>query len=630
MRGIAVGDRPGRKVLSVAAVAVLLAGLMLTAGAPEADAKKKGPNVAYWLTVLHNNDGESQLINAGEGLEDFGGIARFATKVDQLRKQGTGVTKGNVKKGAVVLSSGDNFLAGPELNASFEENAENGDPFYDSIGLSLIDYDALAIGNHEFDFGPDVLAEFIEGFGKVGGADSGIPPFLSANLNLDGEPRLKALEDAGIISGSTTVTKRGQKIGIVGATTPLLRSISSPRNVVVDEDVAARVQEEVDSLRSQNVNKIILISHLQNVDEDRALAGLLSGVDIMIAGGGDEFLANEGDVLVPGDEGEDADGDGVGDNIAGPYPLIEEDLNGRDVPIVTTPGNYKYVGKLRVGFNKNGRVVAIKKSSGLQRVAGGAQPDAVEPNGRIQRWVVDPVERALELLAETIVATTEVGLNGVRTDVRTKETNLGNLIADGFVTQADKLNEAFGAPQPDVGLQNGGGIRNDSIIGPGDITELDTFDIVPFGNFLAISEQVTPDKFLELLEQCVSGIPAAEGRFCQISGFEFTYDPTATARETDVDGNQTVAGERVQDVTLDDGTIMVVDGVIAPTAKNLNIATSAFSAGGGDNYPLDTFEFTTLGQTDQQTLKNYLIDDLGGVVTAAQYPEAGEGRITAE
>ncbi len=94
--------------------------------------------------------------------------------------------------------------------------------------------------------------------------------------------------------------------------------------MVVDEDVAARVQKEVDSLRSQSVNKIILISHLQNVDEDRALAGMLSGVDIMIAGGGDELLANEGDLLVPGDEGHDADGD--------TYPLIEEDLNGRECP----------------------------------------------------------------------------------------------------------------------------------------------------------------------------------------------------------------------------------------------------------------------------------------------------------
>ncbi|MGH2736290.1 MAG: bifunctional metallophosphatase/5'-nucleotidase, partial [Actinomycetota bacterium] len=425
------------------------------------------------------------------------------------------------------------------------------------------------------------------------------------------------LEEAGVISGSTVVRKRGERIGVVGATTPALPTISSPRNVVVDEDVAGNIQEEVDALSDRGIDKVILISHLQSVEEDRALAGMLRNVDIMIAGGGDELLANEGDVLVPGDEGEDEDGDGVPDNIFGPYPLIEEDANGREVPIVTTPGNYKYVGALKVGFNRRGRVIRIQKSSGLQRVAGGDQPDAVDPNGRIQRWVVEPVTEALAQLAATVVATTEVPLNGVRLNVRTEETNLGNLIADAFLTQADKLNESFGAPQPDIAIQNGGGIRNDSVIPAGDLTELDTFDMLPFGNFLAISEDVDPALFLAQLEQCVSNIEAVDGRFCQVSGFSFTYDLQAPA------------GQRVISAELDDGTVMVAGGEVAPTAEPLlNIAMSAFSANGGDGYPVGSQPFTTLGQTDQQTLRDFLVDDLGGVVTAADYPAAGEGRIT--
>jgi 5'-nucleotidase len=596
-------------------VAGLLAAGALTIGTADlADAKRKRPKVKYWLTVLHNNDGESQLINAGEGLEDFGGVARFATLVNNLRAQNT--RSHGVRRAAIMLSSGDNFLAGPEFNASLEENAENGDPFYDSVALSLVGYDAMAIGNHEFDFGPDVLAEFIEGFGTVGVPNSGIPPFLSSNLNVDAEPRLDALEEAGIISGSTVVTKQGQRIGVVGATTPALPTISSPRNVVVDEDVAGAVQAEVDALTAEGVNKVILISHLQSVEQDRELAGMLSKVDVMIAGGGDELLANRGDVLVPGDEGDDEDGDGVGDNIFGPYPLIEEDADGREVPIVTTPGNYKYVGALKVGFSQRGEVVRIRDASGLQRVAGGDQPDAVEPDGRIQRWVVEPVTEALAQLAETVVAETEVALDGRRSQVRTVETNLGNLIADGFLVQADKLNESFGAPQPDVAIQNGGGIRNDSIIPAGELTELDTFDILPFGNFLAISEGVDPGLFLAQLEQCVSNVEAVDGRFCQVSGFEFTYD------------KDVAAGERVISATLDDGTVMVSGGEVAPTAVTVDIAMSAFSANGGDGYPVGARPFTTLGQTDQQTLRNFLVDDLGGVVPAADYPEGGEGRIT--
>lgn len=606
--------RPFRSRVAAVALTGLLAAGAAVGGAPERAEAQRRPKVVYWLTILHNNDGESQLIDAGTGLEDFGGVARFATKVERIRQRATGRTRRGVKKAALLVSSGDNFLAGPEFNASLERNERTGDPYYDSIALSLIGYDAMAIGNHEFDFGPDVLTEFIEGFGTE------VPRFLSANLNFDGEPSLKALEDEGIITGSTVVVKRRERIGIIGATTPRLPSISSPRNVTVDEDVAGLVQSEVRSLRNRGVNKIVLISHLQNIEEDRALAGMLRGVDVMIAGGGDELLANEGDVLVPGDEGDDEDGDGVGDNIFGPYPLIERDAAGRDVPIVTTPGNYKYVGRLMVGFNRRGRVIAIRqRPSGLKRVAGGDQPDAVEPNRRIQRWVVDPVSAAIAELAENIIATTEVGLDGRRSEVRTTETNLGNLIADGLLWQAGELNDQFGAPEPDVSLANGGGIRNDAILGPGDISELDTFDISPFGNFTSIVPDVSRDTFKAILENAVSGVPAAEGRFAQVGGFSFTYDADAPV------------GERVLEATLDDGTPIVTGGAVVP-GNALHVATLDFLAQGGDDYPFGDVPFTRLGVTDQQTLANYLTspDGLNGVVTAADYPEGGEGRITAQ
>ncbi|MDX1520144.1 MAG: bifunctional metallophosphatase/5'-nucleotidase, partial [Anaerolineae bacterium] len=87
----------------------------------------------FTLTILHNNDGESQLINAGGDNVDFGGVARFATLVDQLRAEGTGDNSA-----AVLLSSGDNFLAGPEFNASLEKGA----PYYDTTAIGLIGYDA--------------------------------------------------------------------------------------------------------------------------------------------------------------------------------------------------------------------------------------------------------------------------------------------------------------------------------------------------------------------------------------------------------------------------------------------------------------------------------------------------------
>jgi 2',3'-cyclic-nucleotide 2'-phosphodiesterase (5'-nucleotidase family) len=171
----------------------------------------------------------------------------------------------------VTVSSGDNFLAGPQFQASLDK----GVPFYDSIAANRAGYDALAIGNHEFDFGPNVLADYIRG---VRGA-----PFLSANLDVSAEPRLATLERRGRIAPSTVVGRGSGRVGIIGATTPLLASISSPRDVVVDPAVAAAIQAQVDRLEGRGVDKIVLISHLQSLQEDLALVPQLDGVDIVVA-----------------------------------------------------------------------------------------------------------------------------------------------------------------------------------------------------------------------------------------------------------------------------------------------------------------------------------------------------------
>lgn len=561
--------------------------------------------VAVWLTLLHNNDGESQLIDAGQGREDFGGLARFATLVDQLRELGEEFVPATLTPlagsqddaigVAILVSSGDNFLAGPEFNLSLQM----GIPFFDAVGLDLIGYDALAIGNHEFDFGPDVLADFIESFSFTS------PPFLSSNLDFSQEARLQGLVGAGRIAESIVIVKEGESFGIIGATTPDLPFISSPRDVIVQSAVAAEIQTEVMRLEAMGVDKIILISHLQSLDEDLALVPQLDGVDIVVAGGGDELLANADDTLIPGDMPSD---------LFPGYPIMATDVDGTAVPVVTTSGSYQYVGRLVAGFNALGEVIQIHDTSGPVRVAGGANPDAVDPDPAVQSQVVDPVEDGLAELAANVIAVSEVALDGRRTEVRSRETNQGNLIADALRWQAEQLADAFGVAQPDVALQNGGGIRNDVLVPAGNITELETFNMVPFANFVTVVEGVSRDQFKELLENAVSDLPAG-GRFAQVSGFSFSYDP---------DGGD---GARVVDVMLDDGTMIVVGGVVEAGA-DLAVATIDFLARGGDEYPFGDAPFTTLGVTYQQALFNYIVDELGGVISAADYPEGGEGRIT--
>ncbi len=568
----------------------------------------------FTLTVLHNNDGESRLINAGSGvLADFGGVARFATVVDDLRAE---ALQGGPKRGVILLSSGDNFLAGPQFSASLE----NGVPFYDTVAMDKIGYDAVAIGNHEFDFGPDVLADFITGF-------DGRLPFVSANLDVSNEPNLQYLADQNIIVKSQIVTERRVRIGIVGATTPLLPAISSPRNVVVDPDVAGAIQAEIDRLTNSKVSIIIVISHLQSVQQDLALAPLLRGVDIMIAGGGDEVLANPGDLLVPGD------------SISLPYPVMVTGGDGAQIPVVTTAGDYKYVGRLVVEFDIRGRVVGVNPISGPVRVAGGAYPDAVEPDPEIQALVVEPVQTYVADLAANILASSEVALEGRQgtnpappgtptPGIRRTETNLGNLMADSMFWQASQLAASFGVNPPDVALQNGGGIRNNSLIPAGPISELNTFEIAAFANFVSIVEDVPPAQFKELLENAASFYPNPNGRFAQISGFSYVIDPAGTAQVVDNNGNVLTPGSRVWEVRLDNGTYIVQNGTVVPGAPAINVATIDFLARGGDQYPYRGAPFTTLGVTYQQALRNYIETGLGGLITAVDYPEGGEGRIT--
>jgi 5'-nucleotidase/UDP-sugar diphosphatase len=551
--------RRGGTALSAALLALLMVvGLVVPAAAAPPD---KAEKVDFTLTVLHNNDGESDLLPDEDGA---GSISRFGWLLQDLRTDALrGPTKARGKTGVVAITSGDNFLVGPELQASLDK----GVPWYDSIALDHIGYDGFTIGNHEFDLGPAGLADFIAGF--KGGDDV----FLTANLDFANVPELQALVDAGLIRPSTVVKERGELIGIIGLTTPELQEVTSPGATIINDDLAGVVQEEVEALTAQGVDKILLSSHLQDIDEELDLVTQLSGVDAVIGGGGGETID---------------------------YPLSAVDTDGDVVPVVTVPGDYFDVGRLVLEFDKAGEVIGF--GGALEPVTGDLPQD---------QFLVDnveaPINSYLETLAQTVIATSEVGLNGVRAEVRTRETNVGNLMADAHLAAATARAAEFGVNEPDVALQNGGGIRNDSIIGPGEITLLDTFDIAPFPNFVSVLEDIAVTDFVAAVEHGLSAVPDAEGFFGQWAGLTVTYDPAAPA------------GSRIVDLVLDDGTVVVSGGAIVST-EPVTIATIDFLAGGNDGYDMfETYDFTTLGISYQQALADY-IEGLG-TITAADYAD---------
>jgi 5'-nucleotidase len=437
------------------------------------------------------------------------------------------------------------------------------------------------------------------------------------------------------------VKERGELFGIVGATTEALATISSPRKVMV-EDVALAVQAEVDALLAQGIDKIIFISHLQSLQEDLALLEELEGIDVAVAGGGDELLANPGDLLVPGD------------TPAGPYPTVAIDANNNELPVVTTSGGYQYVGQLIVSFDRDGNVLEVNDASGPVRVTtGDSNPDAVEPDPVVQAEVVDPVAEFVADLATTTVGATEAPLDSRRGAVttngsivvdvrgeRVSETNLGDLATDAYIATATELAPDFGIDPPNVAITNGGGIRQpDSVLfpaatptNPEPISRLELNNQFPFPNFITVTEDVPAATLKGLLENGVSRVQFVDGRFAHVSGIEYQWDSTRQpqVRDESAGGNCNLLdpGDRVTHISLGT-TVLYDDGwVVNPDTFTVDIASIDFlSIGGGDCYDFGDSETTRLGVLYGQAVEDFVVDGLGGVVNADDYPFEGTNRI---
>lgn len=582
---------------------------------------------SYSLTILHANDGENAFFENGSG---YGGIANFVTTMETLRTGATGEV--------VTVSAGDQILPGTALGASIS----NGLPLWPAIGHYAAGFDAMVLGNHEFDLGTGVTADYISSFGSVpatstpGGfsppAGAKVPTFVNSNLDFSADANLSPLVGSSIFS-STIVNSGTKNIGIVGVTTPELATVSNPGpdvslvapgtnpNDTSDAIAAGQLAGIVngvasDLINNQGADNVILVGHLQGIDFDQLVANSLTDIDAIIAAGGGELMVDAGGHnLIPGDT----------PNTTFVYG---QQVNG--IPIATSPGGYNYVGRLVLDFDASGDLIGVNTgNSGLQAVDGNvvvADPYTLEE-------VEDPIADALASLG-TVVATSEVALDSRRTNglsplaggqgERIAETNLGNLIADAIADRVADENavQNLGITEPIIGIMNGGGIRqdafgNDTVIPAGDITELIVNNTLPFGNTVGYIEGITAQRLVDILENAVSAVEGVDGRFAQVSGFEFTYDLTEPA------------GDRVVEIRLEDGTLIFDDATNFLSTDTFTLGVFNFLATGGDDYPLDDLTFNDLGIGDLEMLKDYLTDDLGGVITAADYPEGGEGRVTA-
>lgn len=588
--------------------------LAMTAGAAWAEG----------VTVLHVGDQESWLLsaqgnlrdNAGQTISFYGGIDRLAAVIKNAETTAVGQGRTVLK-----LNAGDAFLPGPRFTASLSNLAtsytDGGQDFYDAIATRQIGFDAMVFGNHEFDLGPQMAARFA----KVSGST-----YLSSNLNFDATAEFSALKASGKVAPSKVITTAaGHKIGLVGATTPLLPSISSPGAVnVIGYDannteaqnlqaLIPLIQAEVNRLRNeQGVRTVILMSHLQNAaNEINVVIPALSGVDLVLSGGGHELMVDPDDALING---------GVAATYTS-HPVNATDAYGRTVPVLTSHFGNRYVGQVNFTIDDaNGTFTGIE-SSKMMRVSGAAaDADRVSGDPILQAQVVSPVLNYIAALNAQIIGTTAVKLNGPThttcsalpctfvAGVRNAETGLGNLVADAM---------RF-AGKTDIAIQNGGGIRT-NIATPGNLSVGDTFNVLPFTNLVKRAPEMNATQLKDLLEHGygdTSPTGRANGRFPQISGMQVTYDSRNPARTT------AGTGSRIQRVVLDDGTVLIDHGVVVNNSRTFSFTTIDFTAAGGDGYPFAAnavvFENSPNTITYQEALANYI---------QAPKAEGGLGRL---
>ncbi len=614
----------------------------VTTRAPESSPFSKRAE-AHRLTFLHTSDNESDLLGSERDDAEaapHGGVARAVTLVRALAER--------AGEPVVVLAAGDTWMPAPELRLSLDgKNAV-------MASNTLLGYRASALGNHEWDLGDAFLAEQLE--------DASYP-YLSATIDVTQGPLVErtlsaeqlssagpwARESAGKLlprtrlcvgalappsaAGPAALSRcQGVVVGVVGATTEQLRGISNvPDHVGLAsslDEVRARVQAQVDALEAEGVHVIVLLSHLQDVRKEiRLVEQGLTGVDVIVAGGGDNRLASTQHRLLPDDE-PDRRCASAPDAC---YPLVLSAEDGRAVLVVATDGQLRYVGALSVGFDERGDVTGV---------SAGSRPWPVDEESLLELRAA-PVAEAVafesrvhdELVPRaTPFAEVALFLEGRRDAVRNRQTNLGDLSADAMLWAGRRH-----APEgyaPAFALRNGGGIRapighlrvNDDkssfTLEGGPLRPIDIESALRFDGDIVIV-RTTHAVLRETLEAALRGAGSARGQFPQVSEqvlLEYTTN-AAEQQQRSADGHVTgvaCPGARVRTLKLRgaDGDVVTVveDGRLPTPDAKVDFVTLSFLAEGGDGWfpgRTDALESVTLAReggdvTEQWTLRAFI------------------------
>ena len=479
--------------------------------------------------ILHTNDVHGRIVEEKGVIGD----AKLATVIEQERAKTNQTT--------LVVDAGDAFQGLPISNSSKGEARAK--------ILNEMDYDAMAVGNHEFDFGLDEAKKYKEIL-KF--------PLLSSNTYVDG---------ARLFQASTIVDKNkdveGDEFVVIGVTTPETATKTHPKNIkgVTFTDPISEVNKVIEEVQAKaraegkDYKHYVVLAHL-GVDTTTPVEW--RGSTLAEALSKNPLLKGKRVTVIDGHS-----------------HTVESTTYGDNVTYNQTGSYLHNVGKI---------TYKSRQLLGNPTQITAAEAKKLEANPKVASLVKDIKAKYDAENAVEVVSNSPVELNGDRENVRVRETNLGNVVADSLYQYGQT---GFSHPT-DIAVTNGGGLR-ETIAKDKPITKGNVIAVLPFGNTIS-QIQVTGQQVLDMFEKSLGSIlqvdkagktvldengqPLLEpsGGFLQVSGVKVYYDTNLPS------------GKRILAVQVKNRTTGLYDRL--DLAKIYYLTTNDFLAAGGDGYTM--------------------------------------------
>lgn len=463
----------------------------------------------------------------------------------------------------LLVDAGDYIQGDPTVSASQGKTAIE---LMNSTG-----YDAATVGNHEFDYGYANL--------KTISAQANFP-ILAANVQYNGATAFD--------SHTIFTAANGKKIGVFGLETPETATKAHPAKIqgvtfVGGQDMMKLAQTEVDTLKAAGCDYVICLGHL-GIDAESTgnrsidVLNAVTGIDVFIDGHSHSTL----DQIKAATNGTGKVGNAY---------------------LTSTGTKLANVG-----------VVDIAPDGTI--TTSNVPLDTLTAENADTAAVIQRIQQQIDADYGAVFAQSEVQLNGEKAQVRTGETNLGDLITDAMLWQAGTLGEKV-----DAAISNGGGIR--ASLSVGGLTKKDINTVLPFGNTLYLVK-LTGAQLLEALEASTCSLPESIGAFPQVSGIEYTVNTGAKFSSTENYPGSTYGKPNA----VNRVTIQSVGGAAFDPAETYTIVTNDFLGAGGDTYY--TFKSSPVGYDTgvplDEVLMDYITAQCKGTITKAAYGQTA-GRI---